>query len=161
GSPQDVALLFLSSSRFDEKIAVRNAAAEVAQALGRAFGLTLAADASCAELRASLARHIITAEFIASLHPPLPAELASMTIPSEPPILQACVALVRIWRLRRDLQESYATYADQVEAGLGLANIAFTLAEILDCETFAGVETALQAAVEEALHRHPDLTLLD
>jgi hypothetical protein len=161
GSPQDVALLFLSSPRFDEKIAARNAVAEVAQVLGRAFGLALVADASCAELRASLARHTITAEFIASLRPPLPAELTSVPVPSDPAILQACVTLARTWRLRRDLQENYATYADQAEVALGLATIAFTLAEIPDCETFAGVETALQAAVEEALLNAPDPALLD
>jgi hypothetical protein len=41
GSPQDVALLFPSSPRFDDKIAARNAVGEVAQALGRSFDLAL------------------------------------------------------------------------------------------------------------------------
>jgi hypothetical protein len=159
--PQDVALALLHSDRFDAKVAARKATDELAQLFGRAFGTAFPADLDCPELRARLARHLLTIEFLTSLTSSPPPELATISRPSDPETLEACTTLVRTWRLRRDLQASYVTHAEQIESDLGLNQIAFTLDELRLSETFALSEQTLQAAVELALTNQPAEELLE
>lgn len=159
--PQDVALAFLNDNRHDKNIIARKSADELAQLFGRAFGVTFPANLDCSDLRVRLARHLLMVEFLASLVGALPPELATINLPSDPDTLESCTALVRTWRLRRDLQSSYVTYAEQVERELGLDTISFTLAELRNSETFALTEQALQSAVELALIHQPAGELLE
>ncbi len=123
--------------------------------LRRAFGTALPGDLDYPELRTRLARHLLTVEFLASLTGAVPPELATISRPSDPRALEACIALVRTWRLRRDLQSSYVSHTGRVERELGLHQISFTLEKLRSCETFALTEQILQAAVELALTNQP------
>jgi hypothetical protein len=159
--PQDVALAFLHNERHDAKVVARKAVDELAQLFGRAFGTTLPGDLDCPVLRTNLARHLLTVEFLTSLAGAIPPELATISRPSDPDALEACIALVRTWRLRRDLQASYVAHAERVERELDLHQIAFTLEELRSCETFALTEQTLQAAVELGLANRPTEELLE
>jgi len=121
--------------------------------------MSLPAEANCDELRTRLARRTLTTEFLASLQH-IPPELAAITV-SQGSGQDACINLVRTWRLRRDLQASYVHVANVVASELGIERIAFRLDEIRESETFAPVETALQAAVELTLTRQPEADLVD
>jgi hypothetical protein len=160
-NPQDVALALLHSERHDTKVVARKAIDELAQLGAHTFGVTLPGDLACPDLRARLARHLLTAGFLASLAGVIPPELATISRPSDPESLEACIALVRTWRLRRDLQASYVAHAERVERELGLHQIAFTREELRACETFALTEQTLQAAVELALTNRPAEEVLE
>ncbi len=148
---RDVALAFLSSDRYDADIAARDAVDDVRGLFVRAFEADLPPGTTCKELRERLARHVLTTEFIASIQPPLPQALGTVKLPATPMAREACIDLVRTWRLRRDHQESYAASAARVETGLGLAGIPFEPAQLRTSETFERVEHVLQEAAETAL----------
>ena len=158
-SAPEVALRFLSSARYDEQIVERRAQDDLARILSPVFGTNLPTHVGCDELRTRLARHVLTTEFLAGLHG-VPPELASISLPNEA-ARAACATLARTWRLRRDLQESYARLAELIGGALGLDTVAFRLDEIRASETFASVETALQAAVELSLVAAPTPALID
>lgn len=158
---QDVALALLTSEDYDVKVGERKAVDELAQLFEGAFGTIIPGDLACPELRLRLARHLLTVEFLATLTGALPAELASISCPSDPEVLAACTTLVRTWRLRRDLQASYVAHAEQIERELSLGQIAFTLEEVRTTATFALPEQTLQAAVERELARQPTEELLE
>ena len=158
GSAHEVALRFLSSTRYDEPLGERDAQGDLIRLLGPFFGANLAANSSCADLRTRLARHVLTSEFLADLHP-IPPELATISLPNER-ACEACTTLARTWRMRRDLQERYTRMADVIGGELRLEAVSFHLDEIRASETFAPVEMTLQAAVEGALIACPTPDLL-
>jgi hypothetical protein len=159
--PQDVALKFLSDERYDAVLMKRQAVDELAALLARAFGTAFPAAVACAELRERLVRHILTSEFLLTLGQPLPTALASIPLPADEDARDACRALARTWRMRRDLQSSYVKQADQIDAALGLALIPLSLDEARAGETFATVENTLQTAVEIAIKDSANDDLLD
>ncbi|MDQ3943222.1 MAG: PglZ domain-containing protein, partial [Actinomycetota bacterium] len=147
--PQEVALKFLGSTRYDSDLVAREAVPDLASLLGGAFGVSLSGDDSCEELRIMLARHVLSTEFVRSISGPLPPQLSFVKVANEDAAAEACTSLAHEWRNRRDLKESYAEHADRVEGELGLSRMSFGMEQISGCETFAGVELALQTAVEE------------
>lgn len=147
--PQEVALKFLGSMQYDPAVVDRQAVPDLASLLGGAFGISLFGGSSCDELRASLARHVLSTEVARSISGPLPSQLSSVKVASEEGAAEDCASLAHKWRNARDLKESYAEHADRVEGELGLSRMSFGLDQIRGCETFAGVERALQTAVEE------------
>lgn len=146
--PQDVALKLLGDDRYDAAVAEKDAVPDLARLLGGAFGVPLPSDASCEELRAPLARHVLLTEFVRTVSGPPPPQFSSAKV-AEGEAAEACVSLAHEWRNRRDLKGSYAEHADRVEAELGLGRMGFGMDQVSGCETFAGLEAALQTAVEE------------
>jgi hypothetical protein len=147
--PQDVALKFLGSERYDTELVDRSAAGDLASLLGRAFSVSLPEDAACEELRVALARHILSTEFVRTIPGPLPPELSSVNVAEEDSAAEMCAALAYEWRNRRDLRESYAVRADRIEEELGVSRLRLGMEQVKDCETFAAVERALQTVIEE------------
>lgn len=148
--PAHIALALLDSTRYDAEIGAKRTGAEVTQALGEAFGVELPASDAPDDWRPLLARHLLCTEFLASLHG-TPPQLASVRVATDERTRAACVEVVRAWRQRRDLSESYAIHANRIELELGLAYLPFELEQIRNCETFAAIEFALQAVIEGAL----------
>ncbi len=146
--PQDVALKFLGDEQHDPVVKEKQAVPDLALLLGEKFGTSLSPDATCDELRAALARHVLSTEFVRLIPEPLPSRLSSVNVAHEEAAAEACVSLAHEWRNRLDLKESYARHADQVEGELGVRQMGFDLEQVRGCHTFAGVESALQTAIE-------------
>lgn len=159
-SAEEVALTFLGDSGRDEQVTAKGALRDLAALAGQTFGCDLAA-AAPSQLRADLARHVLCTDLIATLHSPIPPQLATIRIATETAPRDACVRLARRWRQDRDLADAYAEHAQRVERELGLANVPLTLDQIRNCDTFATIEKAAETAVEEAWVDAPSPALLD
>lgn len=153
GNPQEVALAFLDSDRHDEEIRKKDAARELAELLRREFDVDVPESAALAELRQRLARHVLMTDLIVGLGDAVPRKLESVRIASAPAARDACVALSRTWRLRRDRRDSYITAATKVEEEFALSRIAFNPERIAEIETFQ--------AIERSLLRHAEAQLLE
>lgn len=151
GNPQEVALEFLASDQFDSAIVNKGASQELAVLLQNAFEIQLPPEEPPSDYRVRLARHILTTEFISSIKEDIPSQLSSVKIPSKPAIRDACINLAKTWRLRRDLKESYITYANQVETELTIPALTFQQQQIAEVETFVAVERTLQHLIETTL----------
>ncbi len=147
--PADVALVFLDGDRYDREIVKRRSVPEVASFLGRAFGVELPPDTACPEIRSSLARHVLMTEFVCSLRDSVPPQLSSLKIAADQDARDACTGLVREWRNRRDLRESYAEHADWVEQELQVSKLELGFEQVRECETFAAIDAVLQSGVED------------
>ena len=150
-TPGDVALALLSSNRYEEELVRKEAGAELAALLRDAFEVEIPEGETPEASRTRLARHILCTDLVAAIQGTIPDRLATVKIASKPATREACVALARTWRYRRDLADSYASHANRVELELGLSGIDFTLEQIADVETFQGIERRLQDAVAAAL----------
>jgi hypothetical protein len=71
------------------------------------------------------------------------------------------VGVARTWRLRRDVRDSYAAAARQVEQDGSLAQVEFDPATIESVETFPCLERTLLRHVEASLLRETSQALLD
>jgi hypothetical protein len=151
GNPQEVALAFLGSDRFDKEIVSKGATQELALLLQSAFEIELPSDESPNTCRRKLARHILATDLISSISGEIPTQLSSVKIPSKLATREACTILAKTWRLRRDLADSYITHANRVEKELGLTGIDFQQQQIADLETFLALEETLQNQIETTL----------
>src|SRR5205807_140787 len=76
---------------------------------------------------------------------------ATVKTAARPSAREACMAVARTWRLRRDLTESYAAHTNHVEKEFGLAAMHFTREQIASGETFQVLERKLQELVKREL----------
>lgn len=153
GNPQEVALSFLDSNRFDESITQKDAKGELEELLRRDFGLNSPDGTGFNDLRQRLARHILLTDLVSGLGNVIPPKLGSVSLASTSPSRNACVALTQEWRLRRDTRESYVAAARQVEQEFGLTALALDPKVIMEIETFP--------VIERILLRHAETRLLE
>lgn len=151
GNPADIALRFLSDAQIDTKINEKDAVSDIADILGRKYGIVLPAEAGCAAMREALARHILSTEFVNSIQGQLPAGLSSVKVAKDEPARTACIELAREWRMRRDLRDSYASAGERAEKELGLAGLSFSGESVQTSETMPAVESVVQGWVEDQL----------
>jgi hypothetical protein len=161
GSPQEVALAFLAGNRHDAEAQKKAAAEELVGLFRSAFEADLLADASLPELRDRLARHVLMTDLVACLGTAVPPALASVKAATSPAARDACVAVARTWRLRRDVRESYVAAARKVENDGSLAQVEFEPASLGCLDTFPCLERALLRHVERSLLDQPRRELLD
>jgi hypothetical protein len=154
GNPQEVALAFLDSDRHDEEIRKKDAARELADLLRREFDVDTEESAALAELRQGLARHVLMTDLVVGLGDTVPSKLESVRIASNPAAREACIALARTWRLRRDRRDSYIAAATQVEGEFALGRIEFDPERIAEIETFQAIERSLLRHAEAQLLEH-------
>ncbi|OGR24138.1 MAG: hypothetical protein A2139_12160 [Desulfobacca sp. RBG_16_60_12] len=152
GNPQEVALAFLDGDRYDEEINKKDAQEELVELLRREFDLDARAGAALDEIRQRLARQVLMTDLIVGLGDAVPSKLDSVQIASAPASRNACMALARTWRLRRDRRERYIAAATQVEQEFALAELNLDPEKIAEVETFQ--------AIERALLRHAEAHLL-
>ncbi len=160
-NPADVALTYLSSDERDATLLDKEAVPELARLLGTAFDGDFTGATTPADLRERLARHVLVTDFLQSLGSAAPTALANLLQAHSVAGRGACAALAHTWRLRRDLQERSARFADRVEASLGLDPSELALDALRRVETFSTTEEALQAAVEEALLKRATAELVE
>lgn len=169
-NPQEVALAFLNSDTFDHEITNRAAHKELVGLLQNAFEVEMPEHASLSEMRARLARHVLLTEFVSALGDAVPSSLRSVKVASVPSAIGACVGLARTWRLRRDVRDSYAATAKQVEQAFGPLSLVISPLwletkdngqwTIDQFETFLATERALIRHLEHALLETADGKLL-
>ncbi|MEK6799670.1 MAG: PglZ domain-containing protein [Planctomycetota bacterium] len=161
GNPQDIALAFLDSDRHDSEITKKEAEGELAELLLRDFGFETPKDSGLHDLRQRLARHVLLTDLVAGLGGAVPSKLDSAPIASVAASRNACMALARTWRLRRDRRESYIAAATQVEQEFALATLDFYPDAIAEIETFSAIERALLRHVENRLLEATDGEMLN
>jgi PglZ domain len=156
---QDATLGFLSRSDCDGELVSKNACAELTEMLQRSFGAPVTSGKLPGEMRSTLARHILSAEFLAALGDQIPESLKPVAIPKEPAVTERCVELARDWRNRLDLGASYAEAAGRVEQSLHLAAMSFPFPALARCETFSATEHELLREVANRLALGPNAEL--
>jgi len=154
GNPQEVALAFLDGDRHNQEIERKDARRELAELLRRAFDVDIPESAALAEMRQRLTRHVLMTDLIVGLKNAVPRQLDSVKIASSSASQEACVALARAWRLRRDLRASYIAGATQVEGEFRLTQIDFDPERIAEIETFYAIERTLLRHAEAKLLEH-------
>ena len=160
GNPQEVALSFLDSDRFDESVIKKEAKGELVELLRRDFGFDVPDVTELTDLRRRFARHVLMTDLVSGLGDAVPSKLASVPVASTPPTTDACKALAKAWRLRRDTRESYVAAARQVEQEFGLAALEFDPKAIEGLETFPIIEKALLRHAENRLLEKTDGEIL-
>lgn len=151
GDPVEVALQFLSDSSLDARIQDKQAMPELTRLMNAKFGASAVNDETVERYRMRLARHLLATDLAATLTGELPAQLSAVPRATDAAAIEACVQLAKIWRNRRDLQQSYAHHAERVANELNLAAIEFKPNQIAQVETFLEIESALQRGVESLL----------
>lgn len=142
-SAQDVALKFLASDRHDSEVVNKEAGAELAMLLGNEFDVDLSQAKTPHDVRAQLARHVLVTEFLGSLSGEPPPALSTVRTVQNAAAQASCDVLVKTWRQRRDLRESYAALAGQTSKELSLSKMDFDLEQISSNETFLEIENRL------------------
>ncbi len=160
GNPQEVALSFLDSDRFDESVIKKEARGELVELLRRDFGFDAPDVTELADLRRRLSRHVLMTDLVSGLGDAVPSKLASVPVASTSTTTDACKALARAWRLRRDTRESYVAAARHVEQEFGLAALEFDPWVIEALETFPAIEKALLRHAENRLLEKTDGEIL-
>jgi hypothetical protein len=153
---QDATLAFLSRSDCDGELVSKNAGAELVEMLQRSFGARVTSDMPPSELRNTVARHVLTADFLAAIGDQIPESLKTVATPKEPDVTDRCVELARDWRNRLDLGASYADAAGRVEQSLHLAAMKFPFPTLARCETFSATEHQLLREVASRLALGPN-----
>ena len=84
GNPQEVALSFVASDKFDQEIKSKESQQELCDLIGSAFDITLTEAPSLSEARQRLAKHVLLTELITGLGKESPSSLGSVKIATTP-----------------------------------------------------------------------------
>ncbi|MDD5368832.1 MAG: PglZ domain-containing protein [Anaerolineaceae bacterium] len=143
GSPQEVALAFLSSDQYDAELQTKEAMPELAALLQAVYEYQPPVGKLAADHRKSLARFIIVSDLLYHLPEPLPAALISVAAATKPANREACAGLAQTWRNRRDICNSYRRWAGLIESEIHLKDLVFTRQQLSQVETFLDLEKRL------------------
>jgi len=151
-SPLDVLLLFVATDEHDARIQEKNALAELSGLIEQETGLPPKTKNNPDILRTSLVRHLLLGELALSL----PEALRSLLpkpggLPEKAVQRDTICHLCQTWRNRLDLQEAYATAAEDLERISGLAALGLTADGIETLETFPFIDSLVLAQAGEAL----------
>ena len=150
-NPQEVALAFLHSDRYDPEITKKEAEKELRHLLQISFDIELPAAESIDHWRMLLGRHTLLTDLFSALKNHLPSSLSSVSVANSSAGIDACVRLARTWRNSRDVRDSYVILANKVEQKLGLSHLELPVEALKENETFFCVERALLVHVEGEL----------
>lgn len=148
---EEVALSFLAGSEQDGQLLEKSAVGDLAAMLQRCYEAPVTAQMSLAEIRATLARHLLSTELLVALGDEAPAALRMLATPKVPVVGERCAELARAWRNRLDLGTSYVNAAREVERSLHLATMDFPFSALKAVETFAETERQLLRQVARRL----------
>jgi hypothetical protein len=150
-NPQEVALAFLHSDRYDKEIGKKEAEKELRHLLQVSFDIELPVAAALSNWRVRLGRHVMLTDLFAALKKQVPPSLLSVPVATSTGGIDACVRLTKTWRNSRDVRDSYVTVANKVEQELGLDQLRMPVDLLAENETFLCVERALLVRVESDL----------
>lgn len=161
GNPQEVAVAFVGTDRFDEELERKSARTELARLLGSSFDIEVSPDMPLAEVRDQLGRHVLMTDLIHGLGDSTPAALASVAVATTSAGIDACARLARTWRQLRDCRGSYVSAATRLERDYRLAHLPLDPENLGELETCPAIERALQRHVEERLLASATAELLE
>lgn len=118
GNPQEVALTFVASDKFDKDIKSKEAQQELCNLIGPAFDVRLNDAPSLVEARIKLGKHVLLTELLTGLGTEAPPSMASVKIATTPTGVDSCVRLARTWRQLRDYRDSYVAAASHCQLSL-------------------------------------------
>jgi len=145
-SPVEVGLRFVARLVDDGVLNERKLVADLSRFLQDNFGLDVRPEWSAATLRDAFAAHALVRECDASAH------IQDARSPSITEAMQdACIALARTWRNRRDVTDSYVASADRWERTLVVDWSAVPFENLERVETFRASELALVRSAEQSL----------
>jgi len=158
-NPQEVALEFLNSDKYDEQVKKKEAEKELRRLFEISFDIQLPATASLSNWRAKLAQHVLLTDLVSVFKKTVPSSLDSFSVAGKSGAIDACVHLARNWRNNRDVRDSYVTAATKVEKDRGINKLQLPVELLKESETFLGVEKKLLQYVESELLQKatPDL----
>lgn len=159
-NPQEVALAFLHSDRYDDEIGKREAEKELRHLLQVSFDIELPAAEGLSNWRVKLGRHVTVTDLFAALKKQVPSSLSSVAVAKSTGGIDACVRLAHTWRNSRDVRDSYVKVANKVEQELGVGQLELAVEPLRENETFLCVERALLVHVENELFKAATPTLL-
>jgi hypothetical protein len=160
GSPQEIALRFLTLPDRDAEIVARQALDSLSRLLSDLIGVPLSSNGDPAMLRTLLARQVLMTDWIAALGDDAPTPLQTFPIAERSVARHAAVELARAWRNRRDPADSYCKWAGRIQAEMGASGMDVPMDVLLRAETFRGGEERLQSAIEEALQKRATTALV-
>jgi hypothetical protein len=160
-TPQEIALQFLTEPEIDRDLERKSAGPDLAHLLKESVGVDLGSGDDLSELRIGLSRYLLTVEFISTIPEPLPSALQTIPISDSKPAREIAIEIVRTWRLRRDLADTYYQAAQILEAELGLGGLEWSIPTLRHTETFQRLEQSLQSLIESALTEKASAELLE
>ncbi len=150
-NPQEVALEFLNTDKYDEEIEKKEADKELRRLFEISFDVELPASASLSSWRAKLAQHVLLTDLVSVFKKSVPSSLDSFSVAHKSGAIDACVHLARNWRNNRDVRDSYVSAANKVEKDRGIEKLRLPVELLEESETFLGVERRLLQYVESDL----------
>jgi PglZ domain len=150
-NPQEVAVAFLHSEKYDAEIGKKDAGKELRHLLQVGFDIQLPTAESLPDWRVRLGRHVLLTDLFAALKNHVPPSLASVPVAQSTGGIDACVRLARTWRNSRDTRDNYVTAANKIEKELNLGQIELPAGPLNENETFLCVERALMSHAESEL----------
>ncbi len=160
GGPQEIILAFLASDQLDTTISSKNACGELVELVRKAFGMDIPDSVELDDLRQRVSRFVLMTELVSSLGESVPPQLASVPVASTPATEEACKALARSWRLRRDTRQSYVDTAQRVEKQFALGSIPFDPPSVFEIDTFSAIERTILLHAESRLLKSADPEVL-
>lgn len=149
----EVVVTFLSSDAHDEAILTKQALTELVSLCTTELGLQVHPEQPVAQVRHQLCRCLLLAELVLKVRAAGGdvSQLAGLPLPDTDRQVEQLLAVCQQWRNRLDLRESYATWADTVQAEAHVLGLALPAPALTHVETFAGVEALLLDWVEARL----------
>jgi hypothetical protein len=153
GNPLEIVLIFLTKEHYDEDITRKDATSDLKALFAEHLSIATQTNESLKDLRSRLALYILVTDLLQGIqdYGAVSDRLTSVQVATSAPARANCAEIALRWRMRRDLQESYAEQAQSVERALKIATLQFTLAQLVHAETFLALEKQLQAICIDAL----------
>ena len=120
-APTEVALLFMASAAFDQKLASKKAWKELRNLLEQEFGYPPDESTEDEALRVDLRRRFLVTELAETTNDEVPPSIAPLCLEGTEAQRDMVLHLCRTWRKRLDLRDHYLAAADAVSQSCRLA----------------------------------------
>jgi hypothetical protein len=158
---EDICLQFLASKDYDTDIMEKNALPTLVSLIKNELDLQVGDIEHSEKMRESLARYLLLTEFTSKLDESIPPSLASFKKPQSKSAMGSVLNIVKEWRLRSDLTQSYLEAAKTIEKNIGLKKHTWKIDLLIQVETFPEIDEILQSLIEAALVSKPDPGLIN
>ena len=140
----------LNADTHDEAILTKHALPELTSLFATELGLSLSPDQPVGQVRHQLYRSLLLAELALKVSAAGGdvSKLTAISVPEATRQREQLLTLCQQWRNRLDMRESYAAWANQIQAEAQILGLGLHAATLTEVETFACVESLLLDWVE-------------